>query len=66
MLKTDSWVPGRLKCDRHADSYRDILKADEETVGIVRHGYKIPFNFLPPEMGVVPNNKSCVGKEEFV
>ena len=40
--------------------------ADEETVGIIRNGYRIPFNSLPPETGVVPNNKSCVGKEEFV
>ena len=51
LLKTDSRVPGRLKCDRHADFYRDVLKADDETVGIIRNGYRIPFNSLPPETG---------------
>ena len=66
LLKTDSRVPGRLKCDRHGDFYRDVLETDEETVGIIRHSYKIPFNSLPPETGVVPNNKSCIGKEECV
>ena len=63
LLKTDSRVPGRLKCDSHANFYCDILGADEETVGIIRHGYKIPFNSLPPETGVAANNKSCIGKE---
>ena len=28
LLKTDSRVPGRLKCNRHADFYRDVLMAD--------------------------------------
>ena len=65
LLKTDARVHGRLKCDRHTDFYRDILGADEETVGIIQHGYRIPFNSLPPETGVVPNNKYCLGKEEF-
>ena len=49
LLKTDARVPGRLKCDSHADFHCDVLGADEEMEGIIRHGYKIPFtDSLPP------------------
>ena len=61
LLKTDVRVPGRLKMDKHADFYRDVLGADQEAVATIRFGYKILFmDSLPPEMGVVPNNKSCI------
>ena len=65
LLKTDSRMPARLKGDRHVDFFRDVFMAGEEMGGIFRNGYRILFNFLLPETGVVLNNKSCVGKEDF-
>ena len=65
-LKTDSRVPGRLRADDHADFYRDVLGADEETVAIIRHGYNIPFDSPPPVTGLVENNKSCASNPDFV
>ena len=65
-LKTDRRVPGRLRADKHADFYEKVLGADEETVSIIKHGYNIPINTLPPETGVVSNNKSCETKTTFV
>ena len=47
-LKTDTHVPGRLRNNKFADFYLDILCADHETVAIIRHGYNIPQDVLPP------------------
>ena len=65
-LKTDKSVPGRLRNDEYADFYRDVLKADQETVAIIRYGYNIPLDSMPPETGITPNNKSCEAAPDFV
>ena len=62
LLKTDSRVPGRLKCDRHADFYRDVLGADEETVRIIRHGYKIPSTPCLLRWGWCPTTSPVLGR----
>ena len=65
LLKTDSRVPGRLKSDENADFYRDVLMADEETVGIIRNGYRIPFNSLPPETGWSPTTRVVLARKSL-
>ena len=65
-LKTDKCVPGSLRNDDFAEFYRDVLKADKETVAIIRFGYNIPLDIMPPETGIMPNNKSCDSAPDFV
>ena len=43
-----------------------MLKADKETVAIIRFGYNIPLDVMPPERGVTPNNKSCDRAPDFL
>ena len=59
-LTTDIGVPGRLASSSvFGDFYEHILLADLETCAIVRHGYVVPFEQLPPKAQHTQNNKSC-------
>ena len=65
-LSTNVRVPGRLcKESRFGDFYEDVLKADAETVSIIRHGYIFPFLQTPPLAQDTRNNKSCRNMQEF-
>ena len=65
-LKTDKRVPGCLGNDEYADFYCDVFKADRKTVAIIRHGYNIPLDVLPPETGIKPNNQLCELAPDFL
>ena len=59
-LSTDIRVPGRLNRDvAFADFYREVLKADTETVQIVREGYSFPFIQMLPRHSQTLNNRSA-------
>ena len=58
-LSTNSGVLGRLKKPQFAD-YEDVLKADAETMAVVRHGYIILSQSMPPVSSDTKNNGSCI------
>ena len=65
-LSTDIRVPGRLNRDvAFADFYREVLKADAETIHIIKEGYYFPFIEMPPRRSQTPNNKSAKDKKVF-
>ena len=65
-LTTDVRVPGRLNRDpAFADFYKDVLKADPETVHLIKEGYYFPFREIPPQRSQTPNNKSAREKKDF-
>ena len=48
-LSTNPAVPGRLCRDpKYAEFYRDVLKADDEVIKIVKNCYLIPLDTGPP------------------
>ena len=61
-LATDSRVPGRIK--GHDEFYRKI-GADPYIIDLVKEGYKLEFDELPPP-SFTKNNKSALNKPEFV
>ena len=43
-------VPGRLSSSSEfGDFYENVLLADQETIAIVRYGYVVPFEEIPPK-----------------
>ena len=61
-LATDSRVPGRLKGLHQV--YED-LGADKYIIEVVKNGYKLVFDEIPPK-SFTRNNKSALLKMDFV
>ena len=63
----EDFVPGRISEPRFFSFWRDVLRADEEILSIVRDGYRVPFvGGQDPPPSLEPNNKSALDRPEFL
>ena len=64
-LSTNPRVPASINKPEGFPFWRDILKADDYVLGIVKDGYKFPFKSLPPS-SFTRNNQSALKRGAFM